>query len=295
MFRKLNLFKIYRTFNKRQLSLSIRCCNNFTEESKDFTHFGFETVKTDEKTEKVHQVFKDVAEKYDLMNDAMSMGIHRLWKDIFLERLYPTLGTKLLDVAGGTGDIAFRYINYINNLNKSNQDAYSKKSSVTILDINQHMLNVGMERAEKLGHISNETLDVEWVCGNAEELPLESDQFTAYTIAFGIRNVTHIDKALREAYRVLKPGGRFMCLEFSHIENNETLQWLYDQYSFQVIPPMGQILANQWQPYQYLVESIRKFPKKLEFKSMIEEAGFKQVTYENLTLGICAIHSGFKL
>lgn len=203
---------------------------------------------------------------------------------------------ELLDVAGGTGDIAFRYINYINKLSKSqkaNED--DKKSSVTIFDINQNMLDVGKSRAEKLGLHSNDNIDVNWICGNAESLPFENNKFTAYTIAFGIRNVTHIDKALKEAYRVLKPGGRFMCLEFSHIENSNLLQWLYDQYSFQVIPPMGQILASQWEPYQYLVESIRKFPKQHEFKEMIQDAGFKIVTYENLTLGVCAIHSGFKL
>lgn len=169
-------------------------------------------------------MFENVAESYDLMNDAMSMGIHRVWKDILLERFYPTQGTKLLDVAGGTGDIAFRYINYIKKLAKSNPDP-SKKSSATIFDINQHMLNVGMKRAERLGYESDEAIDVDWVCGDAEKLPFDDNQFTAYTIAFGIRNVTNIDNALREAYRVLKPGGRFMCLEFSHIENSSTLQW----------------------------------------------------------------------
>lgn len=239
-------------------------------------------------------MFENVAESYDLMNDAMSMGIHRVWKDILLERFYPTQGTKLLDVAGGTGDIAFRYINYIKKLAKSNPDP-ANKSSVTIFDINQHMLDVGMKRAERLGFQSDESIDVDWVCGDAEKLPFEDNSFTAYTIAFGIRNVTNIDNALREAYRVLKPGGRFMCLEFSHIENSSTLQWIYDQYSFQVIPPMGQILASQWEPYQYLVESIRKFPKQPDFKRMIRSAGFRAVDYENLTFGVCAIHSGYKL
>lgn len=225
------------------------------------------------------------------MNDAMSFGIHRIWKDIFMERLSPTHGTKLLDMAGGTGDIAFRYLKYLENNSRNSVD--EKISHVTISDINQHMLDVGKIRAEKLGHNSSKT-EIDWVCADAEKLPFDDNTFTAYTIAFGIRNCTHVDQVISEAYRVLKPGGRFMCLEFSHLNNN-TLQWIYDQYSFQVIPPMGQILAGQWQPYQYLVESIRKFPKQEDFKIMIENAGFLGVSYEDLTLGVCSIHSGFKL
>ncbi|KAM7350617.1 ubiquinone biosynthesis protein COQ3, mitochondrial isoform 1-T1 [Cochliomyia hominivorax] len=266
---------------------------NTEESSKNgTTHFGFQTVKEEEKQQKVHKVFEDVAKSYDLMNDAMSMGIHRIWKDMFIERLGPTPGTRLLDMAGGTGDISFRYLKYLQN----QPNPQGKQSHVTISDINQHMLDVGEERARKLGltqeKLSN--ISIEWKCANAEELPFEDNAFNAYTIAFGIRNCTHIDKVLREAYRVLQPGGRFMCLEFSHLEN-DTMQWLYDQYSFQVIPPMGQILAGQWQPYQYLVESIRKFPKQEDFKQMIKEAGFEMVRYENLTFGVVSIHSGFKL
>ncbi|CAG9791141.1 unnamed protein product [Diatraea saccharalis] len=256
------------------------------------THFGYQTVDEEEKWKKVHEVFETVAEKYDLMNDAMSFGIHRLWKDIFMARLAPTHGTKLLDMAGGTGDITFRYINYLKNLNPPPED---KKSSVTVCDINQAMLDVGKVRAEKQGYTWDRCgVSVEWVCGDAEQLQLPDDTFTAYTIAFGIRNCTHVDRVLEEAYRVLAPGGRFMCLEFSHIPN-DALQWVYDQYSFQVIPVLGQLIAGQWRPYQYLVESIRQFPNQEKFKSMIEDAGFRQVTYENLTFGTCAIHSGFKI
>ncbi|XP_023304585.2 2-methoxy-6-polyprenyl-1,4-benzoquinol methylase, mitochondrial [Lucilia cuprina] len=267
--------------------------NTLTESSQEgTTHFGFQTVKEEEKQQKVHKVFEDVAKSYDLMNDAMSMGIHRVWKDMFIERLGPTPGTRLLDMAGGTGDISFRYLKYLQN----QANPQGKQSHVTVSDINQHMLNVGEERAKRLGLTQEKlpNISIDWKCANAEELLFDDNTYNAYTIAFGIRNCTHIDKVLREAYRVLQPGGRFMCLEFSHLEN-DTMQWLYDQYSFQVIPPMGQILAGQWQPYQYLVESIRKFPKQEDFKRMIEEAGFEMVRYENLTFGVVSIHSGFKL
>ncbi|XP_030378764.1 2-methoxy-6-polyprenyl-1,4-benzoquinol methylase, mitochondrial [Scaptodrosophila lebanonensis] len=256
------------------------------------THFGYQTVKESEKEQKVHEVFEQVAKSYDLMNDAMSMGIHRVWKDIFIERLGPTHGMRLLDMAGGTGDISFRYLKYLANQSNPKQ----RVSHVTISDINQHMLNVGEERARRLG-LTGERLpnaSISWQCADAEKLPFKDESFNAYTIAFGIRNCTHVDKVLSEAFRVLEPGGRFMCLEFSHL-TNETMQWLYDQYSFQVIPPMGQLLAGQWHAYQYLVESIRRFPRQEQFKRMIEQAGFSQVEYENLTFGVVSIHSGFKL
>ncbi|KAH8306846.1 hypothetical protein KR018_007145 [Drosophila ironensis] len=255
------------------------------------THFGFQTVRESEKEQKVHEVFEQVANSYDMMNDAMSLGIHRVWKDIFVERLGPAHGMRLLDMAGGTGDITFRYLKYLANQPNPN----NRSSHVTVSDINQHMLDVGEERARRLGWTNDQfpNSTIAWKCADAEKLPFADNSFSAYTIAFGIRNCTHVDKVLREAYRVLQPGGRFMCLEFSHL-TNETMQWLYDQYSFQVIP-MGQLLAGQWQAYQYLVESIRRFPKQEPFKQMIEEAGFEQVSYENLTFGVVSIHSGFKL
>ncbi|VVC88293.1 unnamed protein product [Leptidea sinapis] len=259
--------------------------------STKHTHFGFQTISEEEKTKKVHEVFETVADKYDLMNDVMSFGIHRIWKDIFMQRLAPRPGTKLLDMAGGTGDITFRYINYIKNLN---QGVNEKSTSVTVADINQAMLDVGKQRAERQGYTKDPCVEMQWLCADAEKLPLPDECFNAYTIAFGIRNCTHVNKVLEEAYRVLEPGGRFLCLEFSQLPNS-TMQWLYDQYSFQVIPVMGQLVAGQWKPYQYLVESIRQFPNQERFKNMIEEAGFRHVTYENLTLGVCSIHSGFKI
>lgn len=245
------------------------------------THFGFRNVGEEEKKEAVLEVFHSVAESYDLMNDAMSLGIHRIWKDTLMRRLSPGPTTRLLDVAGGTGDIAFRFL-----------DAAGRAggASVTVCDINKSMLRVGESRAEKLGYNQG----ISWVEGDAQQLPFEDQSFDAYTIAFGIRNVVRIDLALAEAFRVLKPGGRFMCLEFSKVRPAE-LESLYDLYSFHVIPPMGKVLAGDWDSYQYLVESIRKFPEQETFASMIRRAGFRFVTYENLSLGVAAIHSGFKL
>ncbi|XP_011882749.1 PREDICTED: 2-methoxy-6-polyprenyl-1,4-benzoquinol methylase, mitochondrial isoform X2 [Vollenhovia emeryi] len=261
-----------------------------SEDDEKSTHFGFQTVKESEKTQAVYNVFENVANSYDLMNDAMSMGIHRIWKDIFVQELGPTHGTRLLDSAGGTGDITFRYINYLRNT----PNPRNVRSHVTVCDINQHMLDVGRKRAGSLDLSGNSNCDIAWRQEDAEKLSLPDDSFSAYTIAFGVRNVTRIDKVLSEAYRVLQPGGRFLCLEFSHVEN-KPLQWLYDQYSFQIIPVMGQLIVGQWKAYQYLVESIRKFPKQEDFKDMIEFAGFRNVTYQNLTFGMVAIHSGFKL
>ncbi|XP_067015777.2 2-methoxy-6-polyprenyl-1,4-benzoquinol methylase, mitochondrial isoform X3 [Anabrus simplex] len=183
------------------------------------THFGFETVNENEKANKVHEVFEAVANSYDTMNDAMSFGIHRIWKDIFIQRLGPTPGTRLLDVAGGTGDIAFRYLKY---LKLGYPNSTDKESHVTVCDINQAMLDVGKARAERLGLSGSQ---ISWLKGDAEKLPVDDSSYTAFTIAFGIRNVTHIEKVLDEAYRVLQPGGRFLCLEFSQL-NNQTLQCL---------------------------------------------------------------------
>jgi len=259
------------------------------------TDFGFEKVTTSEKAKKVYNVFEAVATNYDVMNDAMSAGVHRVWKDYFVSKLLPIRpGTQILDVAGGTGDIAFRIAKNIELFNKKNQinADEAKQSGVLISDINEAMLEVGKKRALELNLSCPEILS--WLCADAQELPLEDNRFDVYTIAFGIRNVVDIQKALDEAYRVLKPGGRFMCLEFSHVEN-PAIRWVYDKYSFQVIPPMGELIAGDWKSYQYLVESIRKFPTQETFKMMIEEAGFRCVSYQNLTFGVVAIHSGFKI
>ncbi|NXX95623.1 COQ5 protein, partial [Centropus bengalensis] len=276
------------------------------------THFGFQTVTEEERREKINRVFESVAKKYDVMNDSMTLGIHRLWKDVLVRTMNPSPGTLLLDVAGGTGDIAFRFINYVravrerqlqrklkHHQNLSWQeiaDSYQEDrsplgdSQVVVCDINKEMLKVGKEKAQDLGYSEG----LSWVLGNAEELPFDDDKFDVYTIAFGIRNVTRIDLALQEAYRVLKPGGRFLCLEFSQV-TNPLLSRLYDLYSFQVIPVLGEVIAGDWKSYQYLVESIRQFPPQEELKEMIEDAGFFKVDYRNLNSGIVAIHSGFKL
>lgn len=245
--------------------------------SSNKTHFGFQTVDEDAKAGMVHGVFSNVASKYDVMNDAMSLGIHRLWKEALLDWLAPRNGMKLLDVAGGTGDISFRFLERVT-------------GHATVFDMTQPMLDAGRERAQAAQ--LEDSLD--WVCGDAMALPFEDNSFDAYTISFGIRNVTRIEDAIAEAYRVLKPGGRFMVLEFSAIPN-PALQWAYDRYSFNIIPPLGQIIANDRDSYQYLVESIRKFPKQEIFAQMIRDGGFGQVKYRNLSLGIAALHSGWKI
>jgi len=226
----------------------------------------------------VHGVFTNVASKYDVMNDAMSMGIHRIWKDAMMDWLAPRPGQKLLDVAGGTGDISFRFLKR------------AGSGHATVCDMTESMLVEGSRRAEA-GAMAD---SLDWVVGDAMALPFESNTFDVYTISFGIRNVTRIPDALREAYRVLRPGGRLMVLEFSQIPN-DMMQKAYDLYSFNVIPKMGQVIANDADSYQYLVESIRKFPQQDVFADMIREAGFDQVKYRNLSMGIAALHSGWKI
>ena len=240
------------------------------------THFGYRTVAEDEKAGLVRDVFDSVAGKYDLMNDLMSMGVHRLWKNAFIDWLKPRPSMKLLDVGGGTGDIAFKY------LERGGRD-------VTVCDINYEMLDVGRDRAIDRGHIKG----LGWVNGDAETLPFPDASFDAFTIAFCIRNVTHIDKALEEARRVLKPGGHFLCLEFSRVIL-PVLDKAYDTYSFQVLPALGSLVAGDRESYQYLAESIRRFPDQQEFSYMIEDAGLDQVTHRNLSGGIAAIHSGWR-
>jgi demethylmenaquinone methyltransferase / 2-methoxy-6-polyprenyl-1,4-benzoquinol methylase len=241
------------------------------------THFGFRTVAEEEKASMVRGVFDSVASRYDVMNDLMSAGLHRLWKNDMVSWLAPRDGMHILDMAGGTGDIAFRMLE-------------RARCNVTVCDINRQMLGEGYARA-----IDRNILEgIEWVCGNAESLPFPDKHFDAYTIAFGIRNVTHIDLALREALRVLKTGGRFMCLEFSQI-NNHWLQKCYDAYSFHAIPRIGEWVTGSGAPYQYLVESIRQFPAQEDFAAMIRAAGFGNVQYRNMAQGVVAIHSARKI
>ncbi|NDD09655.1 MAG: bifunctional demethylmenaquinone methyltransferase/2-methoxy-6-polyprenyl-1,4-benzoquinol methylase UbiE [Rhodobacteraceae bacterium] len=242
------------------------------------THFGFQTVPESEKAGRVKGVFGSVASKYDVMNDVMSGGIHRIWKDAMMDWLAPRRGQCLLDVAGGTGDISFRFL-------KRAGMAYA-----TVLDLTSEMLEEGKLRAEaaQLG----DSLD--WVVGDAMALPFSDNSFDVYTISFGIRNVTRPQDALNEAFRVLKPGGRLMVLEFSQIPN-DLLQWVYDRYSFNVIPTMGKLIANDRDSYQYLVESIRNFPDQDTFLDMVRAAGFENAKYRNLTMGVACLHSGWKI
>lgn len=245
-------------------------------EKSNTTHFGYRTVGENEKADLVAGVFSSVASKYDLMNDLMSLGVHRLWKADLIEKLNPRPGMKLLDVGGGTGDIAFRFLQ-------------AGGGEVTVYDINPEMLDVGRDRAIDKGYLTG----IDFMEGDAEKLPFADGTFDAYTIAFCIRNVTHIEKALSEAHRVLKPGGHFLCLEFSHVEV-AGLDKIYDAYSFSILPRLGQLVAGDKDSYEYLAQSIRKFPKQKEFAQMIEQARFNVVSYENLSGGISAIHSGWR-
>lgn len=249
--------------------------------SDDKTSFGYREVATEEKEGLVHGVFSSVARRYDLMNDLMSGGVHRLWKDAMIDWLDPRPGRHYLDVAGGTGDIAFRIADTAR--------ARGGDADITVCDINQDMLNEGVRRAEK-----KDERGIHWICGNAESLPLPASTYDAYTIAFGIRNVTHIERALEEAYRVLKPGGRFLCLEFSKVEA-PGLDALYDVYSFSVLPRLGQMVAGDADAYRYLAESIRRFPSQARFAKMIAAAGFARVKVRNMTGGVVALHSGWKV
>ncbi len=244
--------------------------------------FGFRRVGEEEKQGLVNEVFSKVAERYDQMNDLMSSGLHRLWKDDLVAMVNPPRGTAAfhhLDVAGGTGDVAFRIAR-----------AGGPNVHVTVADISPEMVGEGRKRAEADGLLGRCAFSV----GNAEALAFPDKSFDCYTIAFGIRNVTHIDKALGEAYRVLKPGGRFLCLEFSHVDL-PLLDKIYDAYSFTVIPAIGKVVTGDGQPYRYLVESIRTFPKQDDFRDMITAAGFHNASYRNLTGGVVAIHSGWRI
>ena len=248
--------------------------------------FGERTVTPDEKTGLVRGVFDSVADQYDIMNDLMSGGIHRLWKNHLIRRIRPKAGLSYLDVAGGTGDIAFRIHDKIMS---RHSDAH-ESTKITLCDLNWDMLRVGRDRAIDRGNLDN----FQWITGNAENLPVPDQSVDVYTIAFGLRNVTRIDNGLKEAYRVLKPGGRFYCLEFSHVED-PVLAKLYDGFSYNIIPKMGQLVAKDKESYQYLVESIRKFPPQEQLLKRLENAGFQRCQYENLTFGVAAIHSGVKI
>ena len=256
-----------------------RTPQNMAEE----THFGFSRLPLQDKQARVNAVFHRVASRYDLMNDLMSGGLHRIWKDIFVSRVKPSRKIRFrhLDVAGGTGDIAFRVAK-----------AGSPLTEVVVLDINAAMLEEGRRRARAAKRDFAAAFD--FVEANAEELPFADDSFDAYTIAFGIRNVTHIDKALSEARRVLKPGGRFLCLEFGRVET-PGFDALYEAYSMNVLPRLGKLIADDAEAYRYLAESIRRFPAQTKFAKMIEKAGLSLVKVRNLTGGVAAMHSAWKI
>ena len=242
------------------------------------THFGNETIAEADKPGKVRGVFESVATRYDLMNDAMSAGIHRIWKNAMMDWLAPRSGQRLLDVAGGTGDLAFRFL------------SRAPDASAVVCDMTESMLEAGRKRAEAGLHAER----LAWVAGDASSLPFEDSVFDVWTCGFGIRNVARPEDALREAFRTLRIGGRMMVLEFSRMPN-PALQSVYDRYSFNVIPAMGQMIVGDRDSYRYLVESIRKFPDQESFAGMIRDAGFGRVSFRNLAMGIAALHSGWKL
>jgi demethylmenaquinone methyltransferase / 2-methoxy-6-polyprenyl-1,4-benzoquinol methylase len=253
-----------------------------SQDDSENASFGFTDVPRAEKAGRVREVFDRVAQRYDLMNDLMSAGLHRIWKDIFADRVNPQPGEVIVDVAGGTGDIARRLLK---RAEAARRRRGGMAAQITVLDINQEMLAAGQQRG--LG-------DLTWVCGDAEKLPFPDAYADVFTIAFGIRNVTNIDAALREARRVLKRGGRFACLEFSTLAVG-ALSPLYNAYSFEVIPRIGQFVANDADAYRYLVESIRRFPDQEKFAGMIAAAGFKRVSVQNLSAGVAAIHTGWAI
>lgn len=272
-------------------------------QQNDTTHFGFQTVRTEEKQSLVRGVFDSVAERYDLMNDLMSGGVHRVWKAALIDWMAPRPGQHLLDVAGGTGDIALRFLDRTARIASVRRAEMRDRGEevdepppgtpqghATLCDINLEMLKVGRDRAVDKGRLAG----LSWACGNAESLPFPDRTFDIYTIAFGLRNVTHIDRALAEARRVLKPGGRFFCLEFSRVVV-PGLDRAYDIYSFQVLPRLGQVVARNREAYQYLAESIRRFPPQDRLVDMMADAGLRRNSYRNLSGGIACIHSGWRI
>ncbi|MCI5045665.1 MAG: class I SAM-dependent methyltransferase [Aquisalinus sp.] len=257
-----------------------------TEIQEQTASFGFQDVPAEEKEGLVRAVFDSVAENYDLMNDLMSGGIHRVWKSVLLDRLNPQPGQRLLDVAGGTGDIAIGFLKRAGERPERGRPS----AEATVCDINHAMLKAGKSREDVQDYYGQ----INRSCGDAQNLPFRDRHFDAYTIGFGIRNVTEMDQALKEAFRVLKPGGRFFCLEFSH-PITDGFQKVYDTYSFNVIPWLGEKVASDRESYQYLVESIRRFPSQETFADKIRRAGFARVGYENLSGGIAALHTGWRL
>ncbi|MEM7041195.1 MAG: class I SAM-dependent methyltransferase [Pseudomonadota bacterium] len=247
------------------------------------TSFGFKEVHAEEKAAMVGDLFARVADRYDLMNDVMSGGVHRLWKASMVDVLAPRPGMRLVDVAGGTGDITFRVLDRL-------KGGGGPPAAITVADINPAMLAVGRDRAIDQNRLSG----IDWIAADAERLPIASGSMDAYTIAFGIRNVTHVERALEEACRVLKPGGRFLCLEFSSLQWQD-LQPLYDAYSFSVVPWLGERIADDREAYQYLVESIRRFPDQNRFAAMIEAAGLARVRCRNMTGGVAALHTAWRI